>query len=121
MTTFYRPDLYLIESEPEIIRGYGDLLYIVRNENRKFKIKDFIIEFKYVSISEIGKKVSKIREVKEEALLENKVVTDKILEAKNQLRGYEKSLKAKYPSLYFHKYVLLGIGFEKVLGIDLSN
>jgi hypothetical protein len=119
LSLFYRPDLYLIESEPEIIRGYADLLYIVRADQRRFKIKDIILEFKYVGVSEIGKKGREIREISEEELLESEVIQTKIAEARKQLSSYDEGLKSKHQELHFHKYVLIGIGFERVIGIEL--
>jgi hypothetical protein len=119
LSTFYCPKLYLIESEPEIAKGYADLLYIVRNDKRKNSLLDFILEFKYIALKDIGKSTKELKKISEEELLENPIVKTKISEAKEQLLRYQKGLHAKHPNIKFRKYLLLGIGFVRVLGIEI--
>jgi len=119
LSVFYRPDLYLIQSEPEIIRGYADLIYITRPDQRRLKIKDFVLELKYVEIKEVARKGKEVREMSKEELLENSAVQSKIKEAEEQIKAYKNALKEKYPELNFAKYVVIGIGFERVIGLEL--
>jgi len=55
----------------------------------------------------------------EEELLESEAVRQSISDARKQLASYDQGLKAKHSKLQFHKYVLIGIGFERVVGIEL--
>jgi hypothetical protein len=116
---FYRPNLYLIESEPEIAKGYADLLYIVRDDKRKRSLLDFILEFKYIALKDIGKSTEELKKIPKKELLENPLVKTKISEAKEQLLRYEKGLNAKHPHIKFRKYIIIGIGFVRILGIEI--
>jgi len=119
LTAFYRVDLYLIESEPEIVRGYADLLYIVRSDQRSRGLIDFIVEFKYIALKEFGKKASDLRKLSKDEIMANKLVKQRLEEAKDQLLRYDEALKQKHPKLSFRKYLLLGVGFERVIGIEI--
>ena len=112
LAIFHDSNLYLMESEPEIVRGYSDLLFIVREDQRKLKINDFLIEFKYISLGEIKKEGRLLRKMTNKDVLAESLVKEKIAKATEELMRYEEGLLKKHPHLSLQKYIIAGIGEE---------
>jgi len=120
LSIFYRPDFYLIESEPELGKGYADLVYMVRKDKSHVQLVNFILEFKYVSLQEIGESTKELKKLSAQELEQKEIVRSKVEEAKAQLLQYEKELNQKYPEIEFRKYIIVGIGFVRILGFEVT-
>ncbi len=119
LAIFHDSNLYLMESEPEIVRGYSDLLFIAREDKRNLNILDFLIEFKYIGLGEIKKEGKDIRKMADAELLAEPLVKEKIETALEELKRYEEGLLKKHPRLALKKYIVVGIGFERILGLEI--
>jgi hypothetical protein len=96
LSLMMRDDLYLIDSEKEILRNYCDLLYIGRGDTRKrFGLKDILIEFKFVKLSEIEMSSSDVKVLSEDELKNLPPVKAKIKEAEEQSLVYMDKLNKK--------------------------
>jgi hypothetical protein len=96
LSLMMRDDLYLIDSEKEILRNYCDLLYIGRGDTRKrFGLKDILIEFKFIKLSELEMDSNQVRALPEEELKELTVVKNKLKEAEEQSLIYVDKLNKK--------------------------
>ncbi|MCP5502290.1 MAG: AAA family ATPase [Leptospiraceae bacterium] len=126
LSLMLRDDLYIIDSEKEILRNYSDLLYIGRGETRKrFGLKDILIEFKFVKISETNLSQEEIRVLAEKELESLPGVKEKLEEAENQLGSYKEKIEDKFykhnrffsdmSDFAIHPLCILFIGFERVL------
>jgi len=63
LTVLFDDMLYIMDSEMPLERRYADLTMIIRPERRKLKIHDFILEFKYLSISDVKLSGEKLRKL----------------------------------------------------------
>ncbi|MBF0202673.1 MAG: AAA family ATPase, partial [Desulfamplus sp.] len=54
LTLLYNDILYIMDSETELQRRYADLTMIIRPDQRRLKIFDVLIEFKFVTLKDAG-------------------------------------------------------------------
>jgi len=112
---------YIMDSEPEILRRYGDLIMLLRPGMREEGTYEFLFEFKYVKLSnvKINKEALSGEEVKAKSdsdLLAIESIKEKMDDAKKQLRDYQKRLHQKYGDvLKLRTFAVVGVGFERVL------
>jgi hypothetical protein len=102
-------------------RRYADLTMIIRPERRKLKIHDFILEFKYLSISDVKLSGEKLRALSIDELKALIPVQKKLAESKKQLLDYQKRLKSKYGKrLNLQLITVVAVGFERVIYISFQ-
>jgi hypothetical protein len=70
VSLLYNDILYIMDSEPEIRRGYADLVMMIRPDRRHAKVYDILIEFKYVPVRETGLTGEEIRGLERQELCE---------------------------------------------------
>jgi hypothetical protein len=70
LTLLFDDRLYMAVSELETDRGYADLALIVRPDKRRFQVLDLLLEFKYLSLKDLGLSGEQVREQSREALAE---------------------------------------------------
>ena len=46
LSLLFEDHLFIIDSEPALVRGYGDLLMLIRPDMRQYKLLDILLEFK---------------------------------------------------------------------------
>ncbi|MEA3415054.1 MAG: AAA family ATPase [Thermodesulfobacteriota bacterium] len=114
LTLLYNDILYIMDSEKDAGRGYADLTMIIRPDTRRFKIFDILIEFKYVSLKQVGLTGEKARNLNIEELQAIPAMQTKMKEAKNQARKYGDALERKYNNLRLKRYAVVSLGFERV-------
>ena len=114
LTLLYNDILYIMDSEKDAGRGYADLTMIIRPDMRRFKILDILIEFKYVSLKQVGLTGEKARKLNIEELRSIPAMQTKMKEAKNQARKYGDALERKYDNLRLKRYGNVSLGFERV-------
>ena len=107
------------DSEPELRRGYADLLLIVRPDKRRAGLCDILIEFKYVGLNQLRLKGEEIREMNNEELMERVEIREVLAEAREQLNRYSEALVTKHPEVNLRKYTAVGVGMERIVGVEV--
>ncbi|MCF7977903.1 MAG: hypothetical protein K9L82_07770 [Chromatiaceae bacterium] len=79
---------YVMDSETAIARGHADLSLIVREEMRHFALLDHLLEFKYLSLRDIGHSAQELRAQSREELASLPQVAVSLDAAEAQLAGY---------------------------------
>ena len=108
-------NLFVLDSEPEIGRGYADLLLMVRPDKRGQGVPDILIEFKYLGLNQLGISGEDVRGISDEELRTHTAVKKVLEEAKTQLTRYEAGLLAKHGQVDLRKYIVVGIGMERIV------
>jgi hypothetical protein len=97
-------------------RGYTDLTMLVRPDFRHTNLHNFLIEFKYLKLSEIGltgKELKKLSQTKLEAL---EPVKQSVADAEQQLLNYRTSLESKYNNVFKLKLItVVAVGFDRLV------
>ncbi len=108
--------LYIMDSEPEVGRGYADLVMIIRPDMRRFEILDILIEFKYLSLDEMRLTGEEVRGMSREELRSLPQVEEELAQARAQLGKYRPLLEAKYGDLLrLHTYAVISLGFDRLV------
>jgi hypothetical protein len=116
LTVLFDDVSYIMDSETAIKRRYLDLTMILRPERRKFPIYDFIIEFKYIKLSELSLNGEKIRKLTRDELNNLALVKKNLADAKTQLLDYKIGLEKKYGEELKLKLIsVVAVGFERVV------
>nr|VFK11986.1 MAG: PD-(D/E)XK nuclease superfamily protein [Candidatus Kentron sp. LPFa] len=116
LTLLFNDTLYIMESEAEIERGHTDLTLIVRPDMRQYKVLDILIEFKFVSLKEVGLEGETLKEMDSEALRALPAVQAKQREAEEGLARYREKLNRKFGDLpRLHSFSVVAVGFERLV------
>ena len=115
LTLLFEDRLYMVVSELETERGYADLALIVRPDMRRFAALDLLLEFKYLSLKDLGLSGEQVRAEAREALVERPAVAAKLDEAEAQARDYGASLRERYGLQKLHAFALVALGFERLV------
>ncbi len=116
LTVLYNDVLYIMDSEMPLERRYADLTMIIRPGRRKSPIYDFILEFKYLKLQEVGINGEKARKLSIEELKILPAVKQKFAEAEQQLLDYKNRLVSKYgEELRLQLISVVAVGFERVV------
>ena len=93
LVTLFNDAFYLMDSEPALGRGYGDLMLRVRPDMRQYALLDHLLEFKTVSLKETGLSGAELAAKTREELRALPAVTARLREAEIQLTSYRETLK----------------------------
>ncbi len=116
LSLLFNDILYIMDSEPEVGRGYADLVMIIRPDMRRFEILDILIEFKYLSLDEMRLTGEEVRGMSREELRSLPQVEEKLAQARAQLGKYRPLLEAKYGDLLrLHTYAVVALGFDRLV------
>jgi hypothetical protein len=117
LTALYNDSFYIMDSELPLERRYADLTMLVRPECRSNSpLKNFILEFKYLSLSEVGLSGEKAREHSVDGLKSITAVKQKFAESEKQLLDYQTRLISKYgDALPLQLISVVAVGFERVV------
>ncbi|MCB1157088.1 MAG: AAA family ATPase, partial [Leptospiraceae bacterium] len=126
LSLMMREDLYIIDSEKEILRGYCDLFYLGRGDTRKkYGLKDILIEFKFIKLSELEVTQKEIKELSYEELENLPLIQAKLKEANEQLSIYKERLENRFlnhnpffkdmSDFEIHPLSIVFIGFDRVV------
>ncbi len=127
LALLHHTNLYIMDSEPALQRTYADLTMIIRPEMRQYSVYDLLIEFKYLPLSDVrvGKQKmtgQDLRQMSRERVSALPGVQEKLLDAKNQLRGYQKTLQQKYgTALKLRTYAIVSVGLEWLLWEEVDR
>jgi len=121
ISMLYYKRIYVMDSEPAILRHYGDLLLMLRPGMRDMGRFDFLFEFKYVKLKDViidkeklsGEEVSAKSQAE---LLEIEKIDSEMDKAKTQLQTYRHKLHHKYgDALKLRTFAVVGVGLERIL------
>ncbi|MBK5941986.1 AAA family ATPase [Halochromatium roseum] len=115
LTLLFEDRLYLVVSELETERGYADLALILRPEMRRFAALDLLLEFKYLSLKDLGLTGEQARAEAREALVERPAVAAKLDEAEVQVRAYGATLRERHGLQQLHAFAIVALGFERLV------
>ncbi|HKK32369.1 MAG TPA: hypothetical protein VJ934_02280, partial [Desulfomicrobiaceae bacterium] len=115
LTLLYNDILFIMDSEPEVGRRYADLTMIIRPDMRRFKILDVLIEFKFASLKELGLSGEQVGEMGEDEMAALPAVEKAFTEGRQQVAAYGGALDEKYGNLRLQKFVVVALGFERVV------
>jgi len=116
LTVLFNDVWYMMDSEMACKRRYTDLTMIIRPDFRELPLYDFILEFKYLKLTEVklsGAEVKKLSLKKLEAL---EPVKEKLAEAKQQLLDYQTCLEEEcHEVLKLQLISVVAVGFDRVV------
>ncbi|MEY4719200.1 MAG: hypothetical protein RL563_1818 [Pseudomonadota bacterium] len=115
MTVLHNDNLYMMVSELEVNRGYVDLALILHHDARKYQALDFLLEFKYVDLKELGLSGEQVQALAADQLAALPLVTAKLEEASEQARRYGADLRARYPLADLRCAALVNVGLQRVV------
>ncbi len=97
-------------------RTYADLTMIIRPDMRQYQLLDFLMEFKYVSLKQIGLTGEQVKQKTDAQLKALDTVKAQLAESKEQVNCYRKTLLAHYDNkLRLQSYTVVAIGYERLL------
>ncbi|MEM7533652.1 MAG: hypothetical protein AAF639_15820 [Chloroflexota bacterium] len=138
----YHNSQYIMHSEPELNRRYGDLVMLLRPNMQKSGLFNLLFEFKQLSLNKIieskddepdqgeskkRKKQNKTpltgAEVKRKSraeLLKIPAVEAEITQAKTQLQHYQQVLRDEYGvDMNLSSFAVVGVGVERVVWVEM--
>jgi hypothetical protein len=122
LTVLFNDVFYIMDSELPLERRYADLTMIIRPERRKYSLFDFILEFKYLKLSEVELSGEEVRHKSIDDLKALEPVKQKLAESKKQLLDYQSRLVSKYGDLLRLQLIsVVAVGFERVVWQRVST
>ena len=117
LTLLFNDTFYIMDSEPALERGYGDLIMRVRPDMRHSALLDILIEFKYVPLGKNRLTGQQVREMSREALTALKPVREGLDSAKKQLSQYREALADIYGPdfLKLRTFAVVSVGCERLV------
>ncbi|MCK5524565.1 MAG: AAA family ATPase, partial [Thiomargarita sp.] len=116
LTLLFDDIFYIVDSETEVEKRYADLTFIIRPEQRSLPLYDFILEFKYLGLKEMGLSSEKLRKMRVDELFACASVKQKLTESKQQLLDYKTRLQSKSgEKLRLQLISVVAMGFERVV------
>lgn len=115
MTLLFNDNLYMMVSETEAGHGYIDLSLIVRPDKRQYQALDLLLEFKYLSLKDLGLSGQDLASLPRETLAKLPAVAAKLREAAEQAERYGTALTERYRLTGLHCYAVVALGFERVV------
>ena len=107
---------YVMDSETAIDRGHADLSLIVREEMRRFALLDHLLEFKYLSLKDIGLTAETLRAQSREQLASLPAVAASLDAAEAQLARHRQGLERAYGErLRLYTHAVVALGFERLV------
>ncbi len=117
LTLLFNDTFYIMDSEPALKRGYGDLIMRVRPDMRHSALLDILIEFKYLSLGKNRLIGGQVRKMSREALTALKPVREGLDNAQKQLSQYRNTLADIYGAgfLKLRTFSVVSVGFERLV------
>ena len=79
-----------------------------------------MLEFKYVSLAELGKSARELDDLDAEALSALPAVAAASADAGEQLGRYHAGLRERYGELRLRSFAVVPLGFERLVGREIS-
>ncbi len=119
MTLLFNDVTHLVVSEPELARGYADLILLRRFDRRLAALYDLVFELKYVRLGELGMTGEELSGLDRGALAQLEPVGERLAEAEAQLRRYRTALMERYDGLRLRLYAVVSLSFERLVVREL--
>jgi len=108
--------LYIVDSEPELNRGYADISLIARPDMRKYEMLDHLMEFKFIKLSNLKLSGQALQDLSDNDLHALPQVKTAFTQAATQLQSYQPFLHERYGEvLKLQTTAVVAIGFERLL------
>ncbi|HRY15436.1 MAG: AAA family ATPase [Candidatus Competibacteraceae bacterium] len=121
LTTLFNDAFYVMDSEPALERRYADLLLRVRPDMRQYALLDHLLEFKTLSLKEVGFSNAELAEMTRETLRALPMVAEKLQEAERQLTVYRTVLEDQEGvTLKLCTHAVVAIGLERLVWSAIS-
>ena len=114
LVTLFNDAFYLMDSEPALGRGYGDLMLRVRPDMRQYALLDHLLEFKAVSLKAVGLTSAELAAKSRDELRALPAVADALREAETQLAAYRAVLERE-AHLKLRTHAVVSIGLERLV------
>ena len=115
LTLLFDDRLFMAVSELETGRGYADLALIVRPDMRRFQALDLLLEFKYLSLKELGLSGEQVRTQPREFLATLPAVAAVLDAAAAQARDYGATLRDRHGLTDLHAFAVVALGVERLV------
>jgi hypothetical protein len=116
LVTLFNDAFYLMDSEPALGRGYGDLMLRVRPDMRQYQLLDHLLEFKTVDLKAIGLTSAELAAKTRKELRPLPAVTAQLREAEIQLTAYRETLqRTDGESFKLRTHAVVSIGLERLV------
>lgn len=115
LTLLFDDRLYMAVSELETYRGYADLALILRPDRRRFQALDLLLEFKYLSLKELGLTGEQVRAQSRESLAILPAVVAKLDAATVQAADYGATLRARHGLSDLRAFAVVALGVERLV------
>jgi len=121
-TILFNDVWYIMDSETPLERRFADLTLLIRSDFRQLPLYDFIIEFKYLKLSEVKLSGAEVKELSRCELEALEPVREKLAESKLQLLDYRTGLQAKSGfELKLQLISVVAVGFDRVVWRTVST
>ena len=116
LTLLFNDTYYIMDSETVLQRRYSDLTLIVRPNMRQYALLDIVLEFKYLTLSELGLTGEQLRQQNHDAIKTLPIVQTALQAALQQLQHYRQILIDKYQEPQrLHCLAVVALGFERLV------
>lgn len=115
LVTLFNDAFYLMDSEPALGRGYGDLLLRVRPDMPLYALLDHLLEFKTLGPKAVGLTSAELATTTREALGALPAVAEALRDAQAQLARYRQTLDAAGGTLKLRTHAVVCIGLERLV------
>jgi hypothetical protein len=115
MTALFNDTQYLPISEATVGRRYADAVFLVKSELRHTDLKDILVEFKDLKLSDLKMDATQVNALSREELQRLPQVIASLSEAREQRHAYAQSLLAQYPQARLHPFTVVCLGFERLV------
>jgi hypothetical protein len=116
LVTLFADAFYLMDSEPALERGYGDLMLRVRPDMRQYQLLDHLLEFKILGLNAVGLSGEQVRARSREELRQLPPVRQALAEAEVQLTRYRQTLERIHGNqLKLRTHAVVCIGLERLV------
>jgi hypothetical protein len=109
LTVLFNDVWYMMDSEMPVERRYSDLSMIVRPDFRQTPLKNFLFEFKYLKLSQVGLSGEELKRLSIEEVETLELVQEKLAEAEQQLLDYQSSLED------LQLISVVAVGFDRLI------
>ena len=109
LTVLFNDVWYMMDSEMPVERRYSDLSMIVRPDFSQTPLKNFLFEFKYLKLSEVGLSGEELKRLTMDELEALELVQEKLADAEQQLLDYQSSLEN------LQLISVVAVGFDRLI------
>ncbi len=102
-------------------QGFADLVLLLRPDARTTGLWDLVLEFKYVSLADLGSGARELDGLDRQAIVALPVVASAFAEAAEQLGRYRAGLALRYGELRLRSFAVVSLGFERLVGREVAR